>query len=247
MEFQEKLKQRRLLKKLTQQELADNVFVSRSTVAKWETGISLPGKEAVSHLSDLFNENVEEWFETNEKVIVAKNRKIARCRHLITALAVCIFCLTALFVILWQSRPKEEHIVYDGVPLLYLNGNVAKLYKIGSEYVNEDGILKPTWYPVTFPKNEELQSLIPLSISDEYHVYSSMAKSIDIFYTFLNQDREPFTKTSKGWNEIETHRLVLEHGESFYFSFPERADYALIEFSCNYQDLNVHYYYVVSK
>ena len=41
MEFGERLKQAREKKGMTQQTLADRLFVTRQTVSRWENGVSL--------------------------------------------------------------------------------------------------------------------------------------------------------------------------------------------------------------
>lgn len=77
MEFKEKLKQLRIQKGLTQAQLADKLFVSRSTVAKWENGLGLPNPESMAMLENLFDISAEELAtEAPEKVIVKKNRKL---------------------------------------------------------------------------------------------------------------------------------------------------------------------------
>ena len=77
MEFKEKLKQLRLQKGLTQAQLAEKLFVSRSTVAKWENGLGLPNPESMAAIERLFDIVAEE-LATNEpeRVIVKKNRKL---------------------------------------------------------------------------------------------------------------------------------------------------------------------------
>ena len=45
MEFSDKLKELRKNKGITQEELANNVFVSRSVIAKYESGNAFPTKE----------------------------------------------------------------------------------------------------------------------------------------------------------------------------------------------------------
>lgn len=60
MNFQEKLKELRMDAHLTQQELADAVFVSRTLVSKWESGDRFPNGESVKLLCRLFAVSEEE-------------------------------------------------------------------------------------------------------------------------------------------------------------------------------------------
>ena len=77
MEFKENLKQARIQKGLTQAQLAEKLFVSRSTVAKWENGLGLPNPESMATLEELFNISSSELAtEEPEKVIVKKNQKL---------------------------------------------------------------------------------------------------------------------------------------------------------------------------
>ena len=77
MEFKENLKQLRLQNGLTQAQLAEKLFVSRSTVAKWENGLGLPNPESMATLEKLFDIVAEELATKEpEKVIVKKNRKL---------------------------------------------------------------------------------------------------------------------------------------------------------------------------
>ncbi len=51
MLFAETLRRLRMERKLSQQELADKMYVTRSTVARWETGSRLPDAAMISRLS----------------------------------------------------------------------------------------------------------------------------------------------------------------------------------------------------
>ena len=77
MEFKENLKQLRMQKGLTQAQLAEKLFVSRSTVAKWENGLGLPNPESMATLEKLFDIVAEELATKEpERVIVKKNQKL---------------------------------------------------------------------------------------------------------------------------------------------------------------------------
>lgn len=77
MELKDRLKRLRLEKGVTQQELADAVFVSRSAVAKWENGLGLPSKVSYEALLIYFGITAEEFpMHETERVTVEKNRRI---------------------------------------------------------------------------------------------------------------------------------------------------------------------------
>ena len=66
MEFKDKLKQLRLSKDLSQEALAKELMISRSTYAKWETGIRLPNSSSLQLIANYFNIEVSELFDDKE-------------------------------------------------------------------------------------------------------------------------------------------------------------------------------------
>lgn len=60
MKFSEKLKKLRKENNLTQDELADKLFVTRTAVSKWETDNGYPSIESLKLLSNLFHTTIDE-------------------------------------------------------------------------------------------------------------------------------------------------------------------------------------------
>ena len=77
MEFGKKLKKLRTDQGLSQQKLADMIFMSRSAVAKWENGLGLPSEESYEALAQIFGVP-KAFFKTDcpEQVIVEKNNQL---------------------------------------------------------------------------------------------------------------------------------------------------------------------------
>lgn len=65
MKFKNKLKELRLRNNLTQASLADIIFVSRSTIAKWEAGLGLPNEDSLDDLCNFFDVTREELLVNN--------------------------------------------------------------------------------------------------------------------------------------------------------------------------------------
>ncbi len=80
--FKDKIKELREEKGLSQQAVADSIYVSRSAVAKWENGLGLPSKESLRLLSEFYNidENNLLKEQIYEKELVSKNIKINRMK-----------------------------------------------------------------------------------------------------------------------------------------------------------------------
>ena len=64
IQFGETLRKLRTQKGLSQQELADMVFVTRSTVARWETGSRMPDAKTITLLADCLGVNVDVLLNT---------------------------------------------------------------------------------------------------------------------------------------------------------------------------------------
>ena len=81
MDFAERLKQLRMEKELSQQQLAEMVYVDRSSVARWESGARMPDAIMISRISKCLDVDVAELLdETDENenlvVILVDNEKI---------------------------------------------------------------------------------------------------------------------------------------------------------------------------
>ena len=98
MEFKDKLRQLRKDKGLSQQALADAIFVSRSAVAKWENGLGLPSESSLTALLEYF-QVPRSYFDTEdpEAVIVKKNQQIRRLNTLLIGI-VAVMILYVLAV-----------------------------------------------------------------------------------------------------------------------------------------------------
>ena len=110
MLFQDTLKELRKKKGISQYDLADALNISRSVIAKWETGLTLPSEESIRLLMDYFNVSREELFknEETETIIVKKNVSISKMKKLIISLSSALVVLIITTIILFTSlMPKS--------------------------------------------------------------------------------------------------------------------------------------------
>jgi transcriptional regulator with XRE-family HTH domain len=72
MNFAEKLKTLRKQKGISQEQLAEKIYVSRQAITKWESGNGIPDIENLLAISSLFNESLDSLL-SEEKSIISKN------------------------------------------------------------------------------------------------------------------------------------------------------------------------------
>ena len=82
MEFSKKLILLRRQKELTQEELAAQLFVSRTAVSKWESGRGYPSIDSLKKISEIFSVSLDELLSAEETVAIAEKDKIANSRRL---------------------------------------------------------------------------------------------------------------------------------------------------------------------
>ena len=68
MEFNEKLQELRKQKGLTQEELAEKLYVSRTAISKWESGRGYPNIESLKAIAAFFSVTVDELL-TSDKIL----------------------------------------------------------------------------------------------------------------------------------------------------------------------------------
>ena len=98
MEFNEKLQSLRRAWQLTQEELAEAIFVSRTAVSKWESGRGYPSIDSLKELSRFFRVSIDELIGPDEIVAAAEEDKSSFAK-----MSTLLFCglldlLTALLL-----------------------------------------------------------------------------------------------------------------------------------------------------
>ena len=72
MEFNEKLQQLRTGKNLTQEQLAEQLYVSRTAISKWESGKGYPNIESLKCISKFFSVTIDELLSGEELITLAE-------------------------------------------------------------------------------------------------------------------------------------------------------------------------------
>ena len=71
MEFHEKLQELRKSRGMTQEELAQALFVSRTAISKWESGRGYPSIDSLKELSRFFSVTIDELIAADQGTLSA--------------------------------------------------------------------------------------------------------------------------------------------------------------------------------
>lgn len=103
-----KLKQARLKKELTQENVANILNVSRTTISNWEVGRSYPDLESVVALSDLYNISLDELLREDEDMVKKLSNDSKVLSKLIKIHRIVCVLFVVLFVVINVSNAEES-------------------------------------------------------------------------------------------------------------------------------------------
>jgi len=121
MEFNEKLQKLRTAQNMTQEELAEKLYVSRAAISKWESGRGYPNIDSLKAIAKFFNVTIDELICSEEIILLAEEdikEKHNRYTELICGILDCLMVLL-LFIPVFGEQQADQ---IAAVSLLILTG-----------------------------------------------------------------------------------------------------------------------------
>ena len=110
MDFCDKLRELRKERGLTQQQLADKLYVSRTAVSKWESGGGFPSIESLRALASVFSVTLDSLLSFDEAIYIAdaeRREREERGKNFIFGFA-DLFLVLSLFLPIFAVRGGAE-------------------------------------------------------------------------------------------------------------------------------------------
>ena len=82
MEFHEKLQELRKNRGLTQEELAEALYVSRTAISKWESGRGYPSIDSLKEISGFFSVTIDDLLSGDKILSLAERENKANIRSM---------------------------------------------------------------------------------------------------------------------------------------------------------------------
>lgn len=126
MEFNQKLQELRKQKNLTQEELAEQLFVSRTAVSKWESGRGYPNIESLKTIANFFDITIDDLLSGEELLTVSEEDNNQKQQHL-RDIVFGLFDLSAAMLIFLPFFGQKTINIIESVSLLSLSDIPAYL------------------------------------------------------------------------------------------------------------------------
>lgn len=113
MEFNEKLQELRKSRGLTQEELAEALFVSRTAISKWESGRGYPSIDSLKEISKYFSVTIDELLTGEKLISIAEKENKSNIQKLCDLLTGIVDLFSFILIVLpLYPNPINGYIYY---------------------------------------------------------------------------------------------------------------------------------------
>ena len=129
MELNEKIQQLRKKNSMTQEQLAEKLYVSRTAVSKWESGKGYPSIESLKCISKVFGVSIDELLSNDELLSLAEAEKKADIEKLCSLVYGIMDLMIVSFIFLpLYSRQEIDMIHSVPLPFSDISGRMRVAY-----------------------------------------------------------------------------------------------------------------------
>ena len=113
MEFHEKLQELRKNRGLTQEELAEGLYVSRTAISKWESGRGYPSIDSLKEISKYFSVTLDELLSSEKLLSIAERENKTNLRNMCDLLFGLLDVFSMVLIVLPLYPNMVDGFVYS--------------------------------------------------------------------------------------------------------------------------------------
>ncbi len=113
MEFNEKLQELRKSRGLTQEELAEALYVSRTAVSKWESGRGYPSIDSLKEISAYFSVTIDDLLSGEKLISIAQKENKNNIRSLCDLLIGIVDLFSVILIVLPLYPDRIDGHIYS--------------------------------------------------------------------------------------------------------------------------------------
>lgn len=160
------LKEKRTESQLTQEQLAEKIFVSRKTISNWETGKTTPDIDSLIRLANLFDLSLDNLLLEGSEVVEKINKDIKNKKkyRTLTIILTLVIIVMASFFSFKIFKNEKKNLDKDNIISATLTDKEVKLnIKTDRYYV----------YRVCYAEDAIEDGTVELTIVQSFHLFSN--------------------------------------------------------------------------
>ena len=166
MEFSKKIQELRNKNKLTQEQFAEKLYVSRTAVSKWESGKGYPSIDSLKYISKIFNVSIDELLSNEEIIDIAKNENtsnIEKINNLVYGL-LDIMIILFIFLPLYGQKIGEKFYTLSLISCTDIGNTIKTIYFITLIFISIIGIVEIVYNFIDDKKIRIIVNIVSLII-----------------------------------------------------------------------------------
>ena len=180
MEFNEKLQELRKNKGLTQEELAEVLFVSRTAVSKWESGRGYPSIDSLKEIANYFSVTIDELLSGEKIISIAEKENKSNIQRICDLLFGIVDVFSFMLIILPLYPNPINGYIYSVNLFSYTETSAFNLfvYWIMFTALIISGAIKVILTQTRFEKGQKLLTVISMGLSILTVLFLAMTRDV---------------------------------------------------------------------
>ena len=180
MEFHEKLQALRKKRGLTQEELAEALYVSRTAISKWESGRGYPSIDSLKEISCFFSISIDELLSGDKLLSLAERENKSNMQRLCDLLLGVVDVCAVLLIILPLYPNVMDGYIYTVSLFDYSQNNtlIRFVYWILFFFIILTGVIKCLLLQRRCEKGQILLTYLSMGISIFIVLFLVMTRAI---------------------------------------------------------------------
>ena len=178
MEFYEKLQELRKSRGLTQEELAEALFVSRTAISKWESGRGYPSIDSLKEISRFFSVSIDELLTGEKLISIAEKENKSKIQNMCNLLYGIVDVLSIMLIVLPLYPNPVNGYIYSVNLFAYAQTSsfICLIYWIMFIALIAVGIGKILLTQLNMEKGQKMVTIISLLLSILAVLFLAMAR-----------------------------------------------------------------------
>lgn len=166
MEFNEKIKEIRSQNNLTQEQLAEKLYVSRTAISKWESGKGYPSIDSLKEISKIFNISIDELLSSEKLINIAEEENKTSKYKIYNLVYSLLDFMCILFIFLPFYGQKVDEVFYSVSLISYIDvSNLTKgIYFVILTLMVGMGILEIIFHFIENKKTTKILNVVSLIV-----------------------------------------------------------------------------------